>query len=71
MELVGRAIDRLREDGFVPDVVKRAIAVADQSLPILEQELCEALLNAKLCFVRFGCDAADVGGGRLSGKSAI
>jgi hypothetical protein len=57
MELVGRAIDRLREDGFVPDVVERAIAVAEQSLPILEQELCEALLNAKLCFVRFGCDA--------------
>jgi hypothetical protein len=56
-ELVGRAIDRLREDGFVPDAVERAIAVAEQSLPILEQELCEALLNAKLCFVRFGCDA--------------
>jgi hypothetical protein len=57
MQLVGRAIDRLREDGFVPDVVERAITVAEQSLPILEQELCEALLNAKLCFVRFGCDA--------------
>jgi len=56
-ELVGRAIDRLREDGFVPDAVERAIAVAEQSLPILEQELSEALLNAKLCFVRFGCDA--------------
>jgi hypothetical protein len=56
-QIVGRAIDRLREDGFVPDVVERAIAVAEQSLPILESELCEALLNAKLCFVRFGCDA--------------
>ena len=26
MELVGRAIDRLRENGFVPDAVERAIA---------------------------------------------
>jgi hypothetical protein len=56
-KIVDRAIARLRGDGFVPEAVRRSIAVAGQSLPILESELCEALLNAKLCFVRFSCEA--------------
>jgi hypothetical protein len=56
-KVVDRAIRRLRGDGFVPEAVRRSIAVAEQSLPILESELCEALLNAKLCFVRFSCEA--------------
>jgi hypothetical protein len=56
-KIVDRAIRRLRGDGFIPEAVLRSIAVAEQSLPILESELCEALLNAKLCFVRFSCEA--------------
>src|ERR1700680_3158173 len=56
-KIVDRAIARLRGDGFVPEAVRRSIAVAEQSLPILESELCEVLLNAKLCFVRFSCEA--------------
>jgi len=56
-KIVDRATARLRVDGFVPEGVRRSIAVAEQSLPMLESELGEALLNAKLCFVRFSCDA--------------
>jgi hypothetical protein len=56
-KIIDRAIRRLRGNGFIPEAVLRSIAVAEQSLPILESELCEALLNAKLCFVRFSCEA--------------
>lgn len=55
--LADRAIGRLRDAGFVPEAVRRSIAVAEQSLPLLEAELCEVLLKAKLCYVRFSCDA--------------
>ena len=56
-EIVVRAIMRLREDGFVPDAVERSISLIERSVPILEVELCEALLAAKLSFVKFSCDA--------------
>jgi hypothetical protein len=56
-QIVNRAVRRLRESGVVPDAVERSIALAERSLPILEWDLCAALLNAKLCFVRISCDA--------------
>ena len=55
--LANRAIGRLRAARFVPEAVGRAIDLTEQSLPILEAELCDLLLNARLCFVRFSCDA--------------
>jgi hypothetical protein len=55
--LANRAIERLRAASFVPEAVQRAIDLTEQSLPILEAELCDLLLNARLCFVRFSCDA--------------
>jgi hypothetical protein len=57
VQTVERTIARLCEDGFIPDAVERSIAVAERSLPILDRELCEVLLDAKLCFVRFSCGA--------------
>jgi hypothetical protein len=52
-----RAIERLREDGFVPDAVERSIALIESSLPILNAEVCEALMGAGLCFKRLSCEA--------------
>jgi hypothetical protein len=56
-QLAGRAIERLREDRLVPNAVERSISLIEQSLPILEMELWEALLNARLCFAKLSCDA--------------
>lgn len=52
-----RTIERLREDGFAPDAVERSIALIEQSVPILDVELSEALMNARLCFIRLSCEA--------------
>jgi hypothetical protein len=54
-QIVVRAIDRMREDGFIPRVVEQSIILAERSVPILDIELCNALLNAKLCFIKFAC----------------
>jgi hypothetical protein len=56
-EIVAGAIGRMQQAKFVPDVVERSIALVDQAIPMLEVELCETLLQARLCFVRFACDA--------------
>jgi hypothetical protein len=55
--VVERAVRGLRTDGTVPEAVERSIALVERSLPILDMELCEALLNARLCYVRFSCGA--------------
>jgi hypothetical protein len=52
-----RAIERLREDAFVPEAVQRSIALIEGSLPLLDVELWEALMEARLCFVRLSCKA--------------
>jgi hypothetical protein len=44
-QAASRAIERLREDGFVPDAVERSIALIESSLPILNAEVCEALMG--------------------------
>ena len=54
-QIVGRAIDRMRQDEFIPQVVEQSISLAERSVPILDIELCNALLNAKLCFIKFTC----------------
>jgi hypothetical protein len=56
-ETVRATVGGMRQAEFVPDVVDRSIELADQLLPILEVELWEALLQARLCFVRIPCDA--------------
>jgi hypothetical protein len=56
-QIANRAIERLREEGFVPDAVERSIALIERSVPIIDVELCEALLNAKLSFIKFSCHA--------------
>ena len=55
--IVDRAIDRLRAEGIVPEVVERSIALVERLVPVLESELGNALLNAKLSHVRFSCSA--------------
>lgn len=52
-----QAIERLREHGFVPDAVERSIALIERSLPILDTEVCEVLMQAGLCFKRISCEA--------------
>jgi hypothetical protein len=54
-QIVDHAIDRLRKNRSIPQVVEQSIALAERLVPILDIELCNALLNAKLCFIRFGC----------------
>jgi len=54
--IVARAIERLRQTGFVPEAVQRALVLAERSVPILDKELNEALLDAKICYQRFACD---------------
>jgi hypothetical protein len=56
VQIVACGIDRLRQTGVVPDAVERSIALAEKSVPILDAELCEALLDAKLCYRRFASD---------------
>jgi hypothetical protein len=56
-ERASRALKRLREDGFVPHAVERSIAVIESSLPMLHTEVCEALMEAGLCFKRLSCEA--------------
>jgi hypothetical protein len=50
-------IERLREDRFVPDVVERSISLIERALPLLDAEVCETLMNARLCFTRLSCEA--------------
>jgi hypothetical protein len=50
-------IERLREYGFVPDVVERSISAIKQALPLLDAEVCETLMNARLCFTKLSCEA--------------
>jgi hypothetical protein len=57
MKGVSRVIERLRQNGIVPDVVERSLSLVEKSLPILEAEVCEALMEAGLCFKRFSCEA--------------
>ena len=52
-----RALERLRQDGFVPDVVEGSLRLIEQSLPLLEMEACEALMKSRLCFIRLSCEA--------------
>jgi hypothetical protein len=47
-----RAIERLRDDDLMPDAVERSLALIENSLPVLDVEMWEALMEAKLCFVR-------------------
>ncbi len=56
-QLVERALGRLRQSGHVPAAIEHSIVLAERLLPILEWDLCAALLNAKLCYVRFSCEA--------------
>jgi hypothetical protein len=52
-----RAMEQLRQDGFVPDVVEKSLRLIERSLPLLEMEACEALMKARLCFTRLSCEA--------------
>jgi len=52
-----RALERLRQDGFVPDVVEGSLRLIEQSLPLLEMEACEALMKSRLCFTKLSCEA--------------
>jgi hypothetical protein len=54
--IVACAIERLRQTGFVPETVQRALVLAERLVPILDTELNEALLRAKICYQRFACD---------------
>jgi hypothetical protein len=54
--IVACAIDRLRQTGVVPEAVERSLILAESLVPVLETELNEALLDAKLCYQRFACD---------------
>ena len=52
-----RALERLRQDGFIPNVVEGSLRLIEQSLPLLEMEACEALMKSRLCFIRLSCEA--------------
>jgi hypothetical protein len=56
-QIVDRTVERLRSDGMVAEVIERSIALAERSVPLLDAELCQALLKANLCYVRFSCHA--------------
>jgi hypothetical protein len=56
-QLVDYAIGRLQEEQFVPAAVERALSLIESSIPILDSELWEAFLKARLCFIRLSCDA--------------
>jgi hypothetical protein len=59
---VNRAIVRLRDDDFMPEAVGRSLALIERSLPLLDVEIWEALMEARLCFIRLSCEAlASVG----------
>src|SRR3984893_17903803 len=47
-----RAVERLRQDGFVPDVVEQSLSLVERSRPVLDMEACTALMKARLCFIR-------------------
>ena len=71
-----RAIERLRQDGFVPDVVEKSLRLIERSLPLLEMEACEALMKARLCFTRLSCEALlaaarALAGGRCSKSQTL
>ena len=53
---VACAVDRLRQTGFVPEAVERSLVLAETLVPVLDTELNQALLDAKLCYQRFACD---------------
>jgi hypothetical protein len=56
-QAANRAIERLREDGVVPEVVEKPLSLLERSLPLLELEACEVLMKARLCFTRLSCEA--------------
>jgi hypothetical protein len=56
-QAANRAMEQLRQDGFVPDVVEKSLRLIERSLPLLEMEACEALMKAGLCFARLSCEA--------------
>ena len=70
-QIVAGAIARMKKAQFVPEVVERSLSLAEEIVPILEVELCEALLNARLCFVRFTCDALVTAAQVLHGQSPV
>jgi hypothetical protein len=47
-QIVDGAIDRLSKDQFVPQAIEEAIMLAKTSVPMLDNEVCNVLLNAKL-----------------------
>src|ERR1700730_2832209 len=47
-----RAVERWRQDGFVPDVVEQSLSLVERSRPVLDMEACTALMKARLCFTR-------------------
>jgi hypothetical protein len=51
-QAANRAMERLRQDGFVPDVVEQSLSLIERSLPVLDLEACTALMKARLCFTR-------------------
>ena len=56
-QAANRAMEQLRQDGFIPDVVEKSLRLIERSLPLLEMEACEALMKAGLCFTRLSCEA--------------
>ena len=51
-QAANRVTERLRQDGFVPDVVEQSLSLIERSLPVLDMEACTALMKARLCFTR-------------------
>jgi hypothetical protein len=73
--IVARTVKALRDSRLVPEAVTRSIDLANRMLPIVDVELCEALLQARLCYVRFSCSAlvaaAEIFGGASPFEEAI
>ena len=57
IKVLARTVNALRDAGLVLEAVTRSIDLAARMLPILDVELCEALLQAQLCYVRLSCAA--------------
>jgi hypothetical protein len=51
-QAANRAVEHLRQDGFVPDAVEQSLSLIERSLPVLDMEACTALMKARLCFTR-------------------
>jgi hypothetical protein len=74
-EVVAQGLKKLRSSGLLPEALRRSIELANRLLPVLDIDLCEALLQARLCYVRFSCGslvtAAEVFTGRCAFEEAI